>query len=101
MRQLRFAVIYGDTPKSAVLSDDGIENVAFSLQSTLTVRCRWREWNGFHRHRQQRTGSSCIMPHVISTPLSFLMRGALNSSIFVEPGYEYTILACRPRFKSP
>ncbi|WP_406703667.1 peptidoglycan glycosyltransferase/peptidoglycan DD-transpeptidase MrcA [Sodalis sp.] len=80
-------VIYGDTPKSAVLSDDSMENVAVSRQSDANGTVPMPRLERVSPAQAAADGEQLYAPHVISTPLSFLMRDALNSNIFGEPGW--------------
>lgn len=79
-------MIYGDTHRSAVLSDDNIENVATSQEgSNSTVPMPQLEQ--VTPAQVQQDGDQQYAPHVISTPLAFLIHDALNSNIFGEPGW--------------
>ncbi|PHM44726.1 penicillin-binding protein 1A [Xenorhabdus mauleonii] len=78
-------VIYGDTTRSIELSEDSIENVAHSdvpqdpavpPQSDLESVSANTDFDD-----QQ------YAPHVISTPLAFLIHDALNTNVFGEPGW--------------
>ncbi|WP_353613087.1 peptidoglycan glycosyltransferase/peptidoglycan DD-transpeptidase MrcA [Mangrovibacter phragmitis] len=78
-------VIYGETPKSNVLENQNMEDVATSAQQqNATVPMpELEKVNGQVPAMQ----SQAYAPHVISTPLSFLIKSALNSNIFGEPGW--------------
>lgn len=82
-------VIYGETPKSNVLENKDMENVATSLeqQNSSVPQPQLEQAN---QALVQRSGGEEYAPHVISTPLSFLIKSALNSNIFGEPGWQGT-----------
>jgi penicillin-binding protein 1A len=85
-RTCNIPVIYGDTQKSAVLSDDNVENVATSAtNSNNSVPTPQLEQ--VPPNSPQVDAAQQYAPHVISTPLSFLISDALNSNIFGEPGW--------------
>ena len=72
-------------PFGGVLSDDNIENVATSQEgSNSTVPMPQLEQ--VTPALVQQDGDQQYAPHVISTPLAFLIHDALNSNIFGEPG---------------
>lgn len=79
-------VIYGDTQRSVVLSDDNIENVATS-QNQNASNVPMPELEQVTPAQTTLNSEQQYAPHVISTPLAFLMRDALNSNIFGEPGW--------------
>ncbi|MFA9209952.1 MAG: peptidoglycan glycosyltransferase/peptidoglycan DD-transpeptidase MrcA, partial [Yersinia sp. (in: enterobacteria)] len=79
-------VIYGDTQRSVVLSDDNIENVATS-QSNSASNVPMPELEQVTPAQAKLNSDQQYAPHVISTPLAFLIRDALNSNIFGEPGW--------------
>ncbi|NDL64474.1 peptidoglycan glycosyltransferase/peptidoglycan DD-transpeptidase MrcA [Acerihabitans arboris] len=80
-------VIYGDTNKSAVLSDDSMENVAVSRQPDNAPAVPMPRLETVSPAQAAADGSQLYAPHVISTPLAFLIHDALNSNIFGEPGW--------------
>jgi len=81
--QCNLPVIYGDTKKSVALNEESIENVATSDQSqNQTVPQPELE-----QVPAQPGGEQQYAPHVINTPLSFLIKSALNTNIFGEPGW--------------
>lgn len=80
-------VIYGDTNKSAVLSDDSMENVAVSRQPDNNAAVPMPRLETVSPAQQAADGNQLYAPHVISTPLAFLIHDALNSNIFGEPGW--------------
>lgn len=79
-------VIYGDTHRSAVLSDDNVENVATS-QEGGNGNVPMPQLEQVTPAQVQQDGDQQYAPHVISTQLAFLMHDALNSNIFGEPGW--------------
>ncbi|MCU5771862.1 peptidoglycan glycosyltransferase/peptidoglycan DD-transpeptidase MrcA [Erwiniaceae bacterium BAC15a-03b] len=78
-------VIYGDTQKAVALSEDSVENVAVS-QEGRNVAVPQPALEQVPAG-QQSSGEQQYAPHVINTPLSFLIKSALNSNIFGEPGW--------------
>ena len=77
-------VIYGNTQKAVALSEDSIENPTISQQgANVAVPQPQLE----QVPPQPQTGEQQYAPHVINTPLSFLIKSALNSNIFGEPGW--------------
>lgn len=81
--QCNLPVIYGDTKKSVALNEESVENVATSDQSqNQTVPQPELE-----QVPAQPGGEQQYAPHVINTPLSFLIKSALNTNIFGEPGW--------------
>lgn len=83
-------VIYGDTNKSAVLSDDSMENVAISRQPDNAAAVPMPRLETVSPAQAAADGNQLYAPHVISTQLAFLMSNALNSNIFGEPGWQGT-----------
>ncbi|WP_413726438.1 peptidoglycan glycosyltransferase/peptidoglycan DD-transpeptidase MrcA [Sodalis sp. RH16] len=83
-------VIYGDTNKSAVLSDDDMENVAVSHQPGNNDAVPMPRLETVSPAQAAADGEQQYAPHVISTPLAFLIHDALNSNIFGEPGWQGT-----------
>ena len=77
-------VIYGDTKKAVALGEESVENVAVSQENRNP---------GVPQPVLQQVGADRpdntqqYAPHVINTPLSFLIKSALNSNIFGEPGW--------------
>ncbi|ORM73495.1 carboxypeptidase/penicillin-binding protein 1A [Pantoea wallisii] len=83
--QCNLPVIYGDTKKSVALNEESIENVATSDQAqNQTVPQPELEQVPA---QPQPAGDQQYAPHVINTPLSFLIKSALNTNIFGEPGW--------------
>jgi len=79
-------VIYGDTHRSAMLSDDNTENVAVSQEGN-NANVPMPQLEQVTPAQMQQDNDQQYAPHVISTPLSFLIRDALNTNIFGEPGW--------------
>lgn len=82
-------VIYGDTPKSDVLENKDMENVAIS-QEQQNPSIPMPQLEQANQDLVAKSGGQEYAPHVISTPLSFLIKSALNSNIFGEPGWQGT-----------
>ncbi|SNY71904.1 peptidoglycan glycosyltransferase/peptidoglycan DD-transpeptidase MrcA [Enterobacter sp. CC120223-11] len=82
-------VIYGDTPKSDVLENKDVENVATS-QTPQNSSVPMPSLEQANQALVARSGGQEYAPHVISTPLSFLIKSALNTNIFGEPGWQGT-----------
>jgi penicillin-binding protein 1A len=82
-------VIYGDTTKSDVLENKDVEDVATSQepQNSTVPQPQLEQAN---QTLVAQSGSQEYAPHVISTPLSFLIKSALNTNIFGEPGWQGT-----------
>ncbi|QHM77179.1 Penicillin-binding protein 1A [Mixta theicola] len=82
--QCNLPVIYGETKKSVALSEESVENVAISQENRNAA---------VPQPALQQVGATQppeaqqYAPHVINTPLSFLIKSALNSNIFGEPGW--------------
>ncbi|MRS17119.1 peptidoglycan glycosyltransferase/peptidoglycan DD-transpeptidase MrcA [Enterobacteriaceae bacterium RIT691] len=82
-------VIYGDTPKSNVLENNDVESVATS-QTPQNNSVPMPNLEQANQALVARSGTQEYAPHVISTPLSFLIKSALNTNIFGEPGWQGT-----------
>ncbi|WP_127960096.1 peptidoglycan glycosyltransferase/peptidoglycan DD-transpeptidase MrcA [Serratia microhaemolytica] len=101
-------VIYGETERSAILSDDNIENVALSQLPVVeaatddlapgeqaladdygvaTAAVTAPSVVDAEQQSATQADAEHYAPHVINTPLAFLMRDALYSNIFGEPGW--------------
>jgi len=76
-------VIYGETQKSVALSEDNVEKPAISQEGTNTAVPQPQ----LEQVTQQQSDQQQYAPHVIDTPLAFLIKSALNSNIFGEPGW--------------
>lgn len=83
--QCNLPVIYGDTKKSLALNEESVENVATSDQSQNQAVPQ-PELEQVPAQPQP-AGDQQYAPHVINTPLSFLIKSALNSNVFGEPGW--------------
>jgi penicillin-binding protein 1A len=83
--QCNLPVIYGDTKKSVALNEESVENVATSDQSQnqAVPQPQLEQVPA----QPQPGGEQQYAPHVINTPLSFLIKSALNTNIFGEPGW--------------
>ena len=79
-------VIYGNSQKTAVLSDDNVENVAVSDEAK-NATVPQPQLEQVTPAQAQSDSQQQYAPHVISTQLSFLIHDALNSNIFGEPGW--------------
>ncbi|PHM33176.1 peptidoglycan glycosyltransferase/peptidoglycan DD-transpeptidase MrcA [Xenorhabdus innexi] len=78
-------VIYGDTARSIELSEDSIENVAHSDISQNSVLLPQPDLESVSPNVY--VEDQQYAPHVISTPLAFLIHDALKTNIFGEPGW--------------
>lgn len=82
--QCNLPVIYGETKKAVALGEESVENVAVSQENRNPA---------VPQPALQQVGAAQAVetqqyaPHVINTPLSFLIKSALNSNIFGEPGW--------------
>ena len=70
-------VIYGDTPKSDVLENKDMENVAIS-QEQQNPSIPMPQLEQANQDLVVKSGGQEYAPHVISTPLSFLTRARLT-----------------------
>ena len=79
-------VIYGDTQKSNVLENSNVEDVSISgeQQNAAVPMPKLEQAN---QALVAQTGAQEYAPHVINTPLAFLIKSALNTNIFGEPGW--------------
>ena len=82
-------VIYGDTPKSNVLENKDMENVATSAEQPNQA-LPMPQLEQANQDLVEKSGGQQYAPHVISTPLAFLIKSALNSNVFGEPGWQGT-----------
>ena len=76
-------VIYGETQKAVALNEDSVENPTVSQQGGGAVVPQPQ----LEQVSQPPQQDEQYAPHVINTPLSFLIKSALNSNIFGEPGW--------------
>ena len=79
-------VIYGETQKSNVLENQDVEDVATS-QEQKNLAVPMPQLEQANQDLVARTGSQQYAPHVVNTPLAFLIKSALNTNIFGEPGW--------------
>lgn len=82
-------VIYGTTPKSNVLEDKDVEEVAIS-QNQQNHGVPMPELEQANQSLVAQTTPQAYAPHVISTPLTFLIKSAMNTNIYGEPGWQGT-----------
>ena len=82
-------VIYGNTPKSDVLENKDMEDVAVSQEQPNGVVPQ-PQLEQANQALVAQSGAQEYAPHVINTPLSFLIKSALNTNIFGEPGWQGT-----------
>lgn len=78
-------VIYDETPKTIALNQDSTENAVVS-RSNNDLAVPESELGQVSINRLP-LSEQRYAPHVISTPLAFLIKSALNSNIFGEPGW--------------
>lgn len=78
-------VIYGDTPKSNLLENHDVEDVATSEnpQNGSVPMPQLEQANRALTVNQPQE----YAPHVISTPLAFLIKSAMHTNIVGEPGW--------------
>ncbi|RRZ89810.1 peptidoglycan glycosyltransferase/peptidoglycan DD-transpeptidase MrcA [Erwinia sp. 198] len=76
-------VIYGETQKAVALNEDSVENPTVSQQGANAVVPQPQ----LEQVSQPPQQDEQYAPHVINTPLSFLIKSAMNSNIFGEPGW--------------
>ncbi|WP_224718049.1 peptidoglycan glycosyltransferase/peptidoglycan DD-transpeptidase MrcA [Pectobacterium versatile] len=79
-------LVYGETPRSPVLATTNVEDVATSNEAPL-LGLPQPELEPVTPEAAQQNAAQPYAPHVISTPLSFLIKDALNSNVFGEPGW--------------
>lgn len=82
-------VIYGTTPKSNVLEDNNVEEVAIA-QQPQNHDVPMPELEQANQALVAQTTPAEYAPHVVSTPLTFLIKSALTSNIYGEPGWQGT-----------
>lgn len=85
--QCNSPVIYGDTPKSNVLENKDVEEVATSEDPQNPAVPPQPQLEQANQALVAQSGAPEYAPHVINTPLAFLIKSALNSNIFGEPGW--------------
>ncbi|MEH2921839.1 peptidoglycan glycosyltransferase/peptidoglycan DD-transpeptidase MrcA [Samsonia erythrinae] len=79
-------LVYGETPRSPVLATTNVEDVATSNEAPPQGLPQ-PELEPVTPEAAQKNVAQPYAPHVISTPLAFLIKDALNSNIFGEPGW--------------
>ncbi|WP_113626981.1 peptidoglycan glycosyltransferase/peptidoglycan DD-transpeptidase MrcA [Pectobacterium peruviense] len=79
-------LVYGDTPRSPVLANTNVEDVATSNEAP-PLGLPQPELEPVTPEAAQQSAAQPYAPHVINTPLSFLIKDALNSNVFGEPGW--------------
>lgn len=82
-------VIYGNTPKLDVLENKDVENVAIS-QEQQNAAVPMPQLEQPNQALVAQSPAPQYAPHVINTPLAFLIKSALNTNIFGEPGWQGT-----------
>ena len=82
-------VIYGETQKSNVLENKDVEDVAQS-QETQNASVPMPKLEQANSELVAQSSPPEYAPHVINTPLAFLIKSALNSNIYGEPGWQGT-----------
>ncbi|SFU82943.1 peptidoglycan glycosyltransferase/peptidoglycan DD-transpeptidase MrcA [Xenorhabdus koppenhoeferi] len=78
-------VIYGETARSIELSEDSIEDVAHSDEPQDSALPPQPDLERVSTNTN--VDDQQYAPHVISTPLAFLIHDALNTNVFGEPGW--------------
>ncbi|NDJ56037.1 peptidoglycan glycosyltransferase/peptidoglycan DD-transpeptidase MrcA [Enterobacteriaceae bacterium 4M9] len=86
--QCNVPVIYGDTQKSVDESQD-VEDVATS-QARQNQALPQPQLQQANQTLVAQTNAPGYAPHVINTPLAFLIKSALNTNIYGEPGWQGT-----------
>ncbi|BES83178.1 carboxypeptidase/penicillin-binding protein 1A [Pectobacterium araliae] len=79
-------LVYGETPRSPVLATTNVEDVATSNE-TPPPGLPQPELEPVTPEAAQQSAAQPYAPHVINTPLSFLIKDALNSNVFGESGW--------------
>ncbi len=82
-------VIYGETQKSNVLENQNVEDVAQS-EEKQNVSVPMPKLEQANNELVAQSSPPEYAPHVINTPLAFLIKSALNSNIYGEPGWQGT-----------
>lgn len=82
-------VIYGETQKSNVLENQNVEDVAVS-QEQQNASVPMPKLEQANNDLVAGTTAPEYAPHVINTPLAFLIKSALNTNIYGEPGWQGT-----------
>ncbi|MBE5201058.1 peptidoglycan glycosyltransferase/peptidoglycan DD-transpeptidase MrcA [Pectobacterium sp. FL60-S17] len=79
-------LVYGETPRSPVLATTNVEDVATSNEAP-PLSLPQPELEPVTPEAAQQNAAQPYAPHVINTPLAFLIKDALNSNVFGEPGW--------------
>ncbi|MEI7086034.1 peptidoglycan glycosyltransferase/peptidoglycan DD-transpeptidase MrcA [Pectobacterium versatile] len=79
-------LVYGETPRSPVLATTNVEDVATSNEAP-PLGLPQPELGPVTPEAAQQNAAQPYAPHVINTPLAFLIKDALNSNVFGEPGW--------------
>ncbi|CAK9886548.1 MAG: Penicillin-binding protein 1A [Candidatus Erwinia impunctatus] len=79
-------VMYGDTPKLLAMNEENVENPSVSQENQGTS-VPVPSLIPATPTLSNEGDASQYAPHVISTPLAFLIKSALNSNVFGEPGW--------------
>ncbi|MCH5049037.1 peptidoglycan glycosyltransferase/peptidoglycan DD-transpeptidase MrcA [Pectobacterium aquaticum] len=79
-------LVYGETPRSPVLATTNVEDVATSNEAP-PLGLPQPELEPVTPKAAQQNAAQPYAPHVINTPLAFLIKDALNSNVFGEPGW--------------
>ncbi|TAI87515.1 peptidoglycan glycosyltransferase/peptidoglycan DD-transpeptidase MrcA [Pectobacterium versatile] len=79
-------LVYGETPRSPVLATTNVEDVATSNEAP-PLGLPQPELEPVTPEAAQKNAAQPYAPHVINTPLAFLIKDALNSNVFGEPGW--------------
>lgn len=85
-QQCNLPVIYGETQKALAMNEDSVENPAVSQQDK-NLAVPQPQLEQVSKQQASADGEQQYAPHVINTPLSFLIKSALNSNVFGEPGW--------------
>lgn len=87
--QCDLPVIYGETQKSNVLGNQDVEDVAVS-QEQQNASVPMPKLEQANNDLVAQVSAPEYAPHVINTPLTFLIKSALNTNIYGEPGWQGT-----------
>lgn len=89
--QCNLPVIYGDTQKSPVIEEQDVEDVVASQTQMQPGNTQpMPELPQANKALVEQTTAPRYAPHVINTPLAFLIKSALNTNIYGEPGWQGT-----------
>lgn len=86
--QCNIPVIYGDTQKS-VIESQNVEDVVTS-QARQNQALPQPQLQQANQSLVAQNNAPGYAPHVINTPLAFLIKSALNTNIYGEPGWQGT-----------